>query len=209
LGADEAGDPSFVVAAHCPDMASPYRPRSQKSFGTKTREWELDTVMSLTRPRDESSTNVLEDDRGSILMEFTKARLRKPATRDQFATRLIYRSDEEWVVGEASIVKKGGRSPEMRQLKNAMVDAYYRLSDGIEPTLGPDGNPVRKIEVDKLSEEVRSRGYLERKAGSDALTGKARSLYYRAKLDLIAEGRLVEIDKLIWTPVTINLGGGR
>ena len=67
----------------------------KKSFGTKTREWELDTVMSLTRPRDESSTNVLEDDRGSILMEFTKARLRKPATRDQFATRLIYRSDEE------------------------------------------------------------------------------------------------------------------
>jgi RecA-family ATPase len=51
-----------------------------KGFGTKTREWEMDTVVALTK--------ALEDD-GTIAMEFKKARLRTSENREQFDPRSI------------------------------------------------------------------------------------------------------------------------
>jgi hypothetical protein len=51
-----------------------------KSFGDKTREWEMDTVAKLSK---------LEGDETAIRLEFTKARLRTPKTAGQFAPLII------------------------------------------------------------------------------------------------------------------------
>ena len=57
---------------------------ASRSFGTKTREWEMDTVVKLTA-----------DDQ-AIHMEFKKARLRTPENRDQFEPRSIVRDETGW-----------------------------------------------------------------------------------------------------------------
>jgi AAA domain len=48
---------------------------TSKAFGTKTREWQMDTVLSLTKDAQNDE---------QLLMEFKKARLRTPYTRAQF-----------------------------------------------------------------------------------------------------------------------------
>jgi hypothetical protein len=57
-----------------------------KSFGDKTREWEMDTVAKLSK---------VEDDESAIRLDFLKARLRTPKTAGQFAP-LIIRPNDDW-----------------------------------------------------------------------------------------------------------------
>jgi hypothetical protein len=47
-----------------------------KSFGDKTREWEMEAVIKLSR---------VEGDENAVLFEFVKKRLCTPATAGQFA----------------------------------------------------------------------------------------------------------------------------
>jgi RecA-family ATPase len=57
-----------------------------KSFGTKTREWEMEAVVKLTTSESEQN----------ITMEFTKSRLRIPQNREQFKSRRIVREESGW-----------------------------------------------------------------------------------------------------------------
>jgi hypothetical protein len=60
-----------------------------QSYGTKTREWQMDTVLfgqRLERPE----TDV------SMKLEFRKARERTPATRADFAEMSVALVDDEW-----------------------------------------------------------------------------------------------------------------
>jgi hypothetical protein len=92
---------------------------------------------------------------------------------------------------------KGRRSEEIEMIKRALSDAYARLADGVEPSLGFDGALVRKVPVERLRDEVRSRGFLETDDG-DKLTSTARSNFRRAKAYLIADKRFIEADKQFW-----------
>ena len=58
-----------------------------KGFGTKTREWEMDTVVRLAFDG---------DDRDAVTMEFRKARLRTPENLEEFKPRMIYRGEDGW-----------------------------------------------------------------------------------------------------------------
>jgi hypothetical protein len=79
------------------------------------------------------------------------------------------------------------------------VAAYERLADGVEKKPGLNGKPVLKVEVDKLRDELKSRGFLERnpKTG-DGLTTTGRTHWRRAKTRLLDSGRFIEKDGLIW-----------
>ena len=57
-----------------------------KSFGDKTREWEMDTVAKLSK---------VDGDETAIRLEFAKARLRTPKNAGQFAP-LIIRPSDDW-----------------------------------------------------------------------------------------------------------------
>ena len=90
-----------------------------------------------------------------------------------------------------------GRPSDVEMIKRAIADAYDRLADGVEPSPGFDGALVRKVQVDKLRDEIKSRGFLETD-DDDKLTSTARSNFRRAKTDLNAEKRFIEADKQFW-----------
>ena len=169
-----------------------------RGFGTKTREWQMDTVAILTRPEDDEE---VED---AIELKFTKARLRTPRNRDQFDPKLIKCEPDGWkVIGEPSPRRGAGRprSTESVIARRALIDAYDRLADGVEPAPGPDGSVVRKVAVDALRDEVKNRGYLEI-GDTGGLTANARKIWQRAKGEVLARGALVEKDGFIWSAKT-------
>ena len=166
-----------------------------RGFGTKTREWQMDTVAILMRP--EESDEEMDDD--TIELRFTKARLRTPRNRDQFEPKLIKCEPDGWkIVGDAPPRRGGGRprSPESVTTMKALVDAYNTLANGVEPTR-EDGSLVRKVEVDALRDEVKNRGYLET-GNTGGLTSNARQALHRAKSALLAKGTFVESGGFIW-----------
>jgi hypothetical protein len=160
-----------------------------KGYGTKTREWEMDTVVRLA---------FADDNREAVAMEFRKARLRTPQNHEQFKARTLSRGPDGWSFDAMSGKPMDGRkSAEVIKLKHALVDAYSRLSDGVEPTTGFAGQQVRKVAVETLRNEVKRRGFLDLK-DTGGMTGASRTLYHRAKTDLIASGKFVENDDLFW-----------
>jgi hypothetical protein len=162
---------------------------NSKGFGTKTREWEMDTVVSLTKDRDDDET---------LVMEFKKARLRTPETREQFETRKIACGPDGWImVGGAVPKSRDGRSQEIVNVRHAVVDAYNRLSDGVLPSPDFDGRPVRKVGVEAIRDEVKSRGFLQVNE-TGGLTSSGRSAFHRAKADLITAKSHIESEGLFW-----------
>jgi hypothetical protein len=69
MGADETPG---LRAYHANDLG--------KSFGDKTREWEMDTVAKLSK---------IEGEESAFQLEFTKARLRTPKTAGQFEPVIV------------------------------------------------------------------------------------------------------------------------
>jgi hypothetical protein len=162
---------------------------NSKGFGTKTREWEMDTVVSLTKGG--------EDDK-SLSMEFKKARLRTPEMREQFEARKITCGPDGWTsIGGGVPRSAGGRSQEGVNVRRALVDAYNRLSNGISPSPGFDGQPVRKVAVEAIREEVKSRGFLQVNE-TGGLSNSGRSAFHRAKADLITARSHIESEGLLW-----------
>jgi hypothetical protein len=164
---------------------------TSKGYGTKTREWELDTVLALTPAGDDGAT---------IQADFTKARLRNPNNRDQFKARNLTRSPDGWTAVDADISRKpGSRTTEAAQVQKAILQAYDQLADGINLVPGFDNKPVRKVAADAVRDEVKSRGFLD--AGEKgALTSTARGIFRRAKSSLLSAELLIEDDGLMWRP---------
>ena len=161
-----------------------------KGFGTKTREWEMDTVIKLT---------TVENDQ-SILMDFKKARLRTPQTAEQFKSRKIIRDETGWAIIYGEVANaKGADKNEIEILKTALLNAYDRLADGVATTFGLDGAPVRKVEVEKLRDELKSGGFLDVN-DTGGLTDLARQHFRRARVALLSgpKSRLLESEGLIW-----------
>lgn len=160
-----------------------------KGFGTKTREWEMDTVVSLTRAEDDKS----------LSMEFRKARLRTPENREQFAPRLVRCDKDGWTEIGQLTVSKGRQISEGASIKHAVLSAYDRLADNVPASTGLNGAPVRKVSVETLRNEVRSRGFLDVNEKGQ-ITPTSRTLFRRAKTALIESRKLVEMDSLLWRP---------
>jgi AAA domain-containing protein len=118
---------------------------NSKGFGTKTREWEMDTVIALTSSG---------DDDGSILMEFKKARLRKPETRDQFESKKLLCGRDGWeIVGGGTKGATARGVSKLERLRRAFVEAYHHLANDVEPTLGKDRRTkVRKVPIGAISD---------------------------------------------------------
>jgi hypothetical protein len=92
---------------------------------------------------------------------------------------------------------KGKRNDDIAKIKRAMMDAYHRLVDGTTTTLGLDGKPVRKLEITKLRDELKSRGFLE-VDDKGALTAVSRAHFRRAKVDLIDGKSFIENAGFFW-----------
>jgi hypothetical protein len=132
------------------------------------------------------------------MMEFRKARLRTPQDWEQFQSATISRRDDGWVKEGPLKPKRGKRSEEVDQIRRAFVAAHERLADAVDKTIGFDGKSVKKVHVDTIRDELRSRGFLETKQKTGGLTATARSHWRRAKTSLLDSGKWVEKDGLIW-----------
>jgi len=160
-----------------------------KGFGTKTREWEVDTVVSLTQAQPET------DD---VALEFKKARLRNPETRAEFDSCVIRYGADGWTSDGVSVAAKRGKaSGEKDHVRRAIVAAYDRFASDEGASPGFDGAPVRKVRADRIRDEVKSRGYLDTNEKGQ-LSPSARTLLRRAKAELLAGGSFVESDGWIW-----------
>lgn len=164
---------------------------TSRGFGTKTREWEMDTVIALSKVDDGSAGST------SVQLEFKKARLRTPETSAQFLPRVISFTEQEGWIIEGAAKRQAGKLSDVDIIRNAILAAYDRLSDGIKPVAGFDGALVRKIGVDALRDEVKSRGFMET-TETGAISGRSRLNFSRAKTVLFTAGKMAEADNLIW-----------
>jgi AAA domain len=112
-------------------------------------------------------------------------------------TSLVVREVEGAGAKTAAKPVRGRKTDDGEKVKRAVEDAYERLADAVEKTPGFNGQTVRKVPVEKIRDEVKSRGFLDCK-DTGGLTGAARTLFYRAKTDLIASGRYIEATGLFW-----------
>jgi CHC2 zinc finger len=155
-----------------------------KSFGDKTREWEMEAVVKLSK---------VEGDETAILFEFVKARLRTPKTVAQFLPIVIHPGHWEF----EGAAKSAGKRNEAEAVADAFLKALDRLADGITKAPGFDGKLVSKVKVDGIRDELKKRGFLE-KNETGGLTDTGRSHFRRAKTLLLSTGKILENEDLIW-----------
>jgi hypothetical protein len=167
---------------------------TQRGYGTKTAQWEMDTVAGLSKPQD---ANPLAT---AMQIEFGKSRLRTPDNAVEFMPGILRLEEGQWTRDGAPSAL-GGKDVSMNAVvQRAILQVYERLSDDYgERASGFDGKPVIKVKVDLLREELRNRGYLnlDEKGRIDAASRQA---FGRAKASLLGIGKLVEANGLIWKP---------
>jgi hypothetical protein len=157
-------------------------------FGTKTREWEMDTVLSL---KQES-----KDDPSTMTMEFQKARLRTPATAAQFVSQTIMQGEREWSIGDATPAA-GDKQNGQAILRRQYLRAYDDLADSVAKSPGFNRTLVRKVGVDAIQDRLKERGLLLTNDKGN-VTGAGRKSLHDAKIALIVSNVLVEENGMIW-----------
>jgi hypothetical protein len=159
-----------------------------KSFGDKTREWEMDTTGKLSK---------VEGDETAIRLEFIKARHRTPANAGQFAP-LIFRPGEDWRFEIAKSASGGKSGGDVADIMAEFPKVYDFLADGAPQSLGlDDRSTVLKVSTEKIRDELLNRGFLETDE-SDKISRVSRVHFYRAKKALVKRGIFVERKKQIW-----------
>ena len=86
---------------------------TSRQYGTKTREWEMDTYAQLDR---------LEGGDINFLLTFRKARERNPTNREQFADMQIGLVDDQWVHQSA----EGSRKTKLSRIGKNSLFVYVK-----------------------------------------------------------------------------------
>ena len=154
-----------------------------KSFGDKTREWEMDTVAKLSK---------VEGDETAIRLEFLKARLRTPKTAGQFAPLIIRPSDDwsyEIAKGDGSGRKAGG---DVEMVRDELIKVYDHLAGDAPKSLGlDDRSTVLKVSTADIRDELKNRGFLDLD-DNGAISRVSRNHFSRAKKLLLRRGTFAE-----------------
>jgi len=167
---------------------------ASKGYGTKTREWEMDTVVMLSKIETDDDAPEMS---AAFRLEFTKARMKTPANHKQFAPKTVHSTENGFVSEDATKSAKAKPKSEIAIMSRAFVDAYARLADGVTQSPGFDGKPARKVKTEDLRHELKSRGFLETDEKGH-VTGASRKVLLRAKTELLSKGEFVEAEGVIW-----------
>lgn len=170
---------------------------TSKGYGTKTREWEMDTVIMLTKIKtDADPSEVL----AAFKMEFKKARLRTPHNYKQFATKLIHDTENGFIHrDETASYQTDKPKNENETIRREFINAYDRFAAPLAAT-NESGEWVKKVEVIAIREELRRNGYLE-VDDKGQVKDRARKQLQRAKSELLGKRVLVEEDGWVWRPL--------
>ena len=150
-----------------------------RSYGTKTREWLMDTVIHIEEVK-RPDTHV------SFQLSFRKARERTPATRADFADVTIALVNDEWVSSAGTSEKR-----KLKPLEAKFLDALR------DATIGNEANkmygcPAAAIKV--WQAECVTHGLID----PEAKPASARSLFSRHKLELIKANHVACNETMAW-----------
>jgi hypothetical protein len=150
-----------------------------KSYGDKTREWQLDTVVHMRKIE-------REDTDLSFGLEFRKARERTPETRLDFEEVTIALVNDEWN-SNCKTVKRGTLNPSNKKFLGALTNVY---ASGATEMF--DGR--KAVHVEHWKTECERLGLIEKDK-----TPKARSWFSRNKRELIERNYIASyFDQYVW-----------
>ena len=147
-------------------------------YGTKTREWQMDTVLIGTAAK-------REDTDVSFTIEFPKARERTPETRRDFEPVTIALVNDEWI-SSAAKVEAIPPSPIGTKFLAALVDVFA----GTDPVMFQGWKAAK---VDNWWLECERMGLIE-KGGTRA----AGRLFSKYKVELITRNQIACNNDLVW-----------
>ena len=153
-----------------------------RSYGTKTREWQLDAVMHLER-YERIGIDV------SFTLEFRKARERRPENRLDFQAVRVALVDGQWEYTpiEGTKVPNAKLSP----LGTKFLDALRNA------TIGNDANKVfgcPAASFDRWRSECVKTGLIDDKAPAN----RTRAMLSKYKLELIAANKIACNNSMAW-----------
>jgi hypothetical protein len=151
-----------------------------RSYGDKTKEWQLDTVMHM-------EGIVREDADVSFALEFRKARERTPVTRADFQRSRIAIVGDQWTVDVTASVRPGHVSP----LGLKFLDALHNALAG-DTTVQRYGRRAVSLELWKA--ECFTLGLLDRDKPK-----QSSALWSKYRLELIAANRIASDNTMAWT----------
>jgi hypothetical protein len=166
-----------------------------RGFGTKSREWRLDTVVLLTEANKDGLT---AEEGAPVEMRFKKARLRRPQDSNEFEELKIACGPEGWRTIERLSDKQEERPLSDRAiLTRAFCNAYDELANGVEASGYVGDYKILKVNVDKLRDHLKSTGWLDVDE-KGRIIDASRSALRRIKSALLGEGGFQEQDGMIW-----------
>ena len=151
-----------------------------RSYGDKTKEWQLDTVMHM-------EAVAREDADVSFALEFRKARERTPATRADFQRARIAIVADKWTVEAPAIAAPGRLSPIGQKFLDALHNAL--AGDTTEMRYGR-----RAVTLELWKAECFAIGILDR----DKPANQVRALWSKYRLELIAANRIACDNTMAW-----------
>jgi hypothetical protein len=157
-----------------------------RSYGTKTREWQMDAV-AIMRPRNDQNDALIDFD-----LEFTKARERDQHNRNDFATvRICLGSDDQW---RTSIVPAGSTA------KNKLAPLAAKFLAALTTAMTAHGltgktfpGAPKTVTLDQWRDAAVASGLLEK--GTPASRS---ALFSNNKRALITADIIVVQDDRVW-----------
>lgn len=152
-------------------------------YGTKTREWQMDTVLIGTAAK-RADTDV------SFTIEFPKARERTPETRRDFEPATIALINDKWISSAAAVAAEPP-SPTGAKFLAALVDVFA----GTDPVMFQGWKAVK---IDHWRLECERMGLIDKDKSEKGKAHVARSLFSKYKLELITRNHIACNDDLVW-----------
>lgn len=160
---------------------------STKTYGTKTREWQLDVAMIGEK---------VEDSGADIAMRltFTKARQRTPANRADFETVTLTLKEDRW---EAVTATKGKNKKSLSARATTGLDKLRDLiARSGQPAPTSDHIPPRAtvVTLDAWRKHLQATGVID----SDPTTSTSRTAFFKIKDELVDAGRVAIWGMHVW-----------
>jgi hypothetical protein len=153
-----------------------------RGYGTKTREWQMDTVISL-------ETIERPDTDVSFQLGFRKARERTPATREDFAEKRVALVNDQWKYLAANGGAGHGHVP---PLALKFLEALHNAIAGSDAKMY--GRPAATVEHWRAG--CIKAGLIDSKDKPNS----QRALFSKYKLSLISANRIACNDTMAWLP---------
>jgi hypothetical protein len=157
-----------------------------RGYGTKTREWQLDCVIHLSKLED-PGTDI------SFTLEFGKARERRPDNRADFRTVNIKLLNDRWTCDGMHVVKPASVTDTAQRFLDALHNVLAGdITKGVLEII--DGH--RAAHLDAWAKEAMNLGLLD-----PDKPNSARSLLSKYRRDLVAKHRIGCSDKWCWDAI--------